>query len=107
MQIVYHLGAHCTDEDRLLRCLLRNRGVLAERGVVVPGPARYRKLLRDTAIQLKGARASIEEGGIATRATEADLELGGGDKGTRDGVEGAPLAPLMHPIRQAIPVRHA
>lgn len=60
MQIVYHLGAHCTDEDRLLRCLLRNRSVLAERGVVVPGPARYRKLLRDTAVQLKGARASIE-----------------------------------------------
>jgi hypothetical protein len=60
MQIVYHLGAHCTDEDRLLRCLLRNRAMLANQGVVVPGPARYRKLLRDTAVQLKGARASVE-----------------------------------------------
>ncbi len=60
MQIVYHLGAHCTDEDRLLRCLLRNRAMLADRGIVVPGPARYRKLLRDTAVQLKGQRASIE-----------------------------------------------
>jgi hypothetical protein len=60
MQIVYHLGAHCTDEDRLLRCLLKNRALLAERKIVVPGPARYRKLLRDTAVQLKGQRASIE-----------------------------------------------
>ena len=60
MRIVYHLGAHCTDEDRLLRCLLRNRAALADQGVVVPGPARYRKLLRDTAVQLKGARASVE-----------------------------------------------
>jgi hypothetical protein len=60
MRIVYHLGAHCTDEDRLVRCLLVNRGTLAAQGIVVPSPLRYRKLLRDTAVQLKGAAASIE-----------------------------------------------
>ncbi|MFZ1468908.1 MAG: hypothetical protein WAT09_07990 [Paracoccaceae bacterium] len=60
MRIVYHLGAHCTDEERLARCLLKNRGQLAEQGIVVPAPTRYRKLLRDTAVQLKGATASIE-----------------------------------------------
>ncbi len=38
MEIVYHLGAHCTDEDRLLRCLLKNRGILAQQGIIVPGP---------------------------------------------------------------------
>ncbi len=54
MRIVYHLGTHCTDEERLLRCLLKNRGVLATEGIVVPGPARYRTLLRDTAMTLKG-----------------------------------------------------
>ena len=58
MRIVYHLGAHCTDEDRLLRCLLKNRGALATEGIVVPGPNRYRNLLRDTAISLKGQAAS-------------------------------------------------
>ena len=47
MEIVYHLGAHCTDEERLLRCLLKNRGALSAQGIVVPGPARYRNLLRD------------------------------------------------------------
>lgn len=58
MRIVYHLGAICTDEERLLRCLLKNRGVLAEQGIVVPGPNRYRNLLRDTVISLKGQAAT-------------------------------------------------
>ena len=60
MRIVYHLGAHGTDDERLLRCLLKNRGVLAEQSIVVPDPARYRNLLRDTAIALKGQPASLE-----------------------------------------------
>ncbi|MGB3280902.1 MAG: hypothetical protein WBA92_17075 [Pseudorhodobacter sp.] len=58
MRIVYHLGAHCTDEERLLRCLLKNRGALAAEGIVVPGPAKYRTLLRDTAMALKGQPAT-------------------------------------------------
>jgi hypothetical protein len=60
MRIVYHLGAHCTDDDRLIRCLLKNRAALATQGIVIPPPNRYRTLLRDTAIQLKGAVASAD-----------------------------------------------
>ncbi len=60
MRIVYHLGAHCTDEERLLRCLLKNRASLALDGIHVPGPTRYRNLLRDTAVALKGQTASVE-----------------------------------------------
>ena len=60
MRIVYHLGAHCTDDERLLRCLLKNRQVLAEQGIVVPGPTKYRTLLRETAVALKGQQASSE-----------------------------------------------
>ena len=60
MRIVYHLGAHCTDDERLLRCLLKNRGVLADQGIVVPGPTRYRNLLRETAVALKGQPASLD-----------------------------------------------
>ena len=48
MQIVLHAGVHNTDEDRLLKCLLKNRDKLREDGVCVPGPSRYRRLLRDT-----------------------------------------------------------
>jgi hypothetical protein len=58
MRIVYHLGAHCTDEDRLVRCLLKNRTILAEQGIVVPSPTRYRKLMRDAVVQLRGMPAS-------------------------------------------------
>ena len=60
MRIVYHLGAHCTDEDRLVRCLLKNRALLAEQGIIVPATTRYRKLLRDTVMQLRGNFASSD-----------------------------------------------
>lgn len=61
MRIVYHLGAHFTDEERLLKCLGRNRDLLAQHSIVVANPKRYRSLLRETAIRLKGAAATIEE----------------------------------------------
>jgi hypothetical protein len=64
MRIVYHLGVHCTDEDRLVRCLLKNRATLAEQGIAVPSPTRYRKLLRDAAKQLRGARASADSSAL-------------------------------------------
>ena len=77
MRIVYHLGVHCTDEDRLVRCLLKNRAVLAEQGIVVPPPTRYRNLLRDTVNQLRGAAASEE-----TEAMILDqiMDEGAGDR---------------------------
>ena len=58
MRIVYHLGAHCTDDERLVRCLWKNRDALLAQGIVVPAPTRYRTLLRDTAVTLKGRAAS-------------------------------------------------
>lgn len=58
MRIVYHLGAHFTDEERLLKCLLKNRGLLSQHAVAVPGPKSYRILLRDTIMSLKGQPAS-------------------------------------------------
>ncbi|TMM54106.1 hypothetical protein [Sulfitobacter sabulilitoris] len=48
MQLVLHTGAHFTEEERLMKCLLRNKGDFAKRGVAVPGPGKYRKLLRET-----------------------------------------------------------
>ena len=61
MRIAYHLGALFTDDDRLLRCLLKNRDLLAQHEIVVPGPNRYRRLLRETANKLKGQAATIDE----------------------------------------------
>ena len=48
MQVIFHTGVHDTDNDRLLKCLLRNSQKLTENGVAVPGPGRYRDLLADS-----------------------------------------------------------
>lgn len=55
MQIVYHIGANCTDQDRLLKSLLKNSDAFAEEGIMVPGPGRYRRLIRETIQALNGA----------------------------------------------------
>jgi hypothetical protein len=56
MEIVYHIGAHCTDDDRLLKSLLKNADNFAEDGVKIPGPGKYRRLIRETIQGLNGAR---------------------------------------------------
>lgn len=60
MHVVYHIGAHCTDEERLLKCLLKNKGELAEAGIAVPGPSRYRDLIREAMLELRGKPAGSE-----------------------------------------------
>lgn len=60
MQVAFHFGMHCTDEDKLVRCLLKNRGVLSSERIIVPGPGRYRPVVREALQSLKGARASEE-----------------------------------------------
>jgi hypothetical protein len=58
MHVSFHLGAHCTDDDQLVRSLLKNKEVLAKEGIEVPGPGRYRSLLSEVLVKLRGARAS-------------------------------------------------
>jgi hypothetical protein len=60
MQIAYHLGVHSTDENQLLKCLLKNRDRLAAEGIALPGPSRFREPIRDTLIELKGGSAPPE-----------------------------------------------
>ena len=54
MQIVYHIGANCTDQDRLLKSVLKNAETFAAQGVKVPGPGKYRRLIRETIHKLDG-----------------------------------------------------
>ncbi len=58
MQIVYHIGANCTDEDRLLKSLLKNVDDFAAEGIKVPGPGKYRRIIRETIQNLNGAAPS-------------------------------------------------
>jgi hypothetical protein len=45
MQVIFHAGAHCTDGERILKCLLRNKQSFSARGVAVPDPGKYLELL--------------------------------------------------------------
>lgn len=47
MQIIFHTGAHSTDEERLIKCMLRNKETFTPKGVSVPGPSRYRQILKE------------------------------------------------------------
>lgn len=40
--------------------MLKNKGLLSQHGVLVPGPGRYRRLLRETVNSLKGGKATEE-----------------------------------------------
>ena len=54
MEIVYHIGANCTDDDRLLKTLLKNTDAFSKQGIAVPGPSRYRAVIRETIQELDG-----------------------------------------------------
>lgn len=60
MIISFHIGAHCTYGSKLVRGLLKNKAVLAEHGVVIPGPARYREVLPSVMKRVKHNRATPE-----------------------------------------------
>jgi hypothetical protein len=55
MQIAFHIGANCTDDDRILKSLLKNADSFAANGIKVPGPRKYRRLIRETIQNLNGA----------------------------------------------------
>lgn len=55
MQIVFHVGAHHTNEERLLKSLLKNTETFSKQGVKVPGPGKYRRLLWETMSNLQGS----------------------------------------------------
>lgn len=54
MQIVYHIGANCTDQDLLLKSLLKNSESFDSLGVKIPRPSKYRSLIRKTIQSLNG-----------------------------------------------------
>jgi len=76
MQVVFHLGAPCTDTGLLLQSLVKNRARLADDGILVPGQPRYRPLLRDTMRALKGRPASfdVQEALLDAIVDEAEVD---------------------------------
>jgi hypothetical protein len=60
MQMVFHLGVHGTDGDRLLKTLLNNRDWLMQHGTDIVTPNRHRGLFEEALMSLKGGRATAE-----------------------------------------------
>ncbi|MEL6170340.1 MAG: hypothetical protein AAFR35_16760 [Pseudomonadota bacterium] len=60
MDVVFHIGAHFTDRELLIKTLRRNREPLAELGVAVPDPAAYRRPLGEAVARLRGAAPDAE-----------------------------------------------
>ncbi|WP_347139022.1 hypothetical protein [Paracoccus sp. SSK6] len=60
MQMVFHLGVHGTDGDRLLKTLLNNRDWLMQHGTDVITPNRHRGLFEEALMSLKGGPATAE-----------------------------------------------
>ncbi|WP_428924971.1 hypothetical protein [Marinibacterium sp. SX1] len=76
MQIILHTGAHFTEDDRLIKCLLRNKEDFSRRGVAVPGPGRYKKLLKDTLNAMRGTTPRDEARDVLLDAILDDEKAG-------------------------------
>jgi hypothetical protein len=74
MQIVYHIGANCTDDDRLLKSLLKNADAFLGQGIAVPGPSRYRAIIRETIQNLNGTQPANDTRNILLDAILDDAE---------------------------------
>ena len=61
MQIVFHIGAHGTDSERLLVALRKNLARLSELEVSVPRPRLYRSLVSSEAQRLQGQPMTDED----------------------------------------------
>jgi hypothetical protein len=60
MQVVFHLGAPCTDLGLIHKSLLKNRARLSEEGIIVPPLMRYRPVIKETMRALQGRQATDE-----------------------------------------------
>ncbi|WP_299354691.1 hypothetical protein [uncultured Shimia sp.] len=58
MQIVLHIGAHFTDEGKLLKSLGKNREHFSEHGISLPKPRSYRTNIRKTLNDVHSVRNS-------------------------------------------------
>ena len=60
MEIALHLGVHCTDDERLLRALLKDRSRLADAGTALPASRAYRMMLPKLVRTLRGSPAGAD-----------------------------------------------
>lgn len=60
MQIVFHMGAHGTDGDRMMKALMMNRDTLARQGCEVLAPSRFMGVIDNSMRALSGGPSTPE-----------------------------------------------
>ncbi|EBA10613.1 hypothetical protein [Roseobacter sp. CCS2] len=75
MQIAFHIGANCTDEDRLLKSVLKNADTFLQQGTAVPGPGKYRKLIREAIEMLAEGAPTADARDVLLDAIVEDDEI--------------------------------
>lgn len=60
MRMVFHIGVHGTDDDRLLKTLQGNQEWLLDNGTEIVPPSRHAGLFEQALMPLKGGPASVE-----------------------------------------------
>lgn len=60
MHLVFHIGVHATDNDKMLKSLLNNRDWLHQHGTEVIPPSRHRGMFEEALMALNGGRATHE-----------------------------------------------
>jgi len=104
MKLVLHVGVHFTEEDRLMKCLLRNAEPFAVQGIMVPGQGKYRGILRETLNAMVSAPPShmardvlmdaILDEGVAERVILSDANFFRTPKSAVQGGMFYPAAPV-------------
>ncbi|MBF9059978.1 hypothetical protein HKCCSP123_12370 [Rhodobacterales bacterium HKCCSP123] len=76
MQVVFHLGAPCSDLGLLHKSLLKNRARLADEGIIVPPLLRYRAVIKETMRALNGRPAApdVQEALLDAIVDEARID---------------------------------
>lgn len=77
MKVIFHLGAPFTDNGLLVDSLQKNRILLSSKGISVPDPKRYRKLLREvsSAYKERSMGAEVEKELVLAISGEAQPEV--------------------------------
>lgn len=75
MQVIFHCGAHGTEEDRLVKTLQRNQERFRAHGTAMPLPGKYRYLLKDCIAALQDGTATAGSGDVLWDAILEEEEV--------------------------------
>lgn len=77
MKVIYHLGVHGTDQDRIVSTLLQNQDPLSGFGIKVPAPDTYRDAISQVMVKMRNQEITTDiQDGMMEMVTQSrdDIE---------------------------------